>query len=298
MLYGREQVLMQQSVPWQFKLQVQTPKTIGSAQLQVQIKAADSLEIVYDELHPAGTVSSGPLEIVPQIPAAVTEALSAGDQYIVVFTLLWRNQRNQLRGSPIQQSVTVMGSHLFDRVQEAGELIALSDKTRWADYWHQIWQQRFDGDTRRADVQTRYYLTLSDTERTHARIDTQVRRQNDRARAKVRLRSGYEYSLFALNHLLQRLDRGLTPLTDVQLRALAASDFQERFTQAAQHQGQFRGRPEDRAALWVYPSMKLQNIVLVKAAQVNQRGVVVQLAEEQVTFPMPAMMHFVGVSHA
>jgi hypothetical protein len=44
--------------------------------------------------------------------------------------------------------------------------------------------------------------------------------------------------------------------------------------------------------------MKLQNIVLVKAAQVNQRGVVVQLAEEQVTFPMPAMMHFVGVSHA
>lgn len=298
MVFGREQVVMQRGVPWQFSLQVQTPKTIERAQLQVQIKSAEDLKIVYDELLPAGVVSSGALEVMPRIGPETTNTLEAGKSYIIIFTLLWRNQQRQLRGAPIQQSLTVMDNYLFDRVQESGDLMPLSDKNTWGDYWHQIWQHDFDSEIRRADVNSRYYLTLTSDDNSNARMDTQVRKQSDGARATVRLRSGYEYSLYELNHLLRRLNGNTTPLNNDQLAALATPDFLERFNQASQHRARFRGRPGDRAALWVYPSFKLQNIVLTQAAGVNEQGVVVNLAETQVAFPMPAMLHFIGVSHS
>jgi hypothetical protein len=297
-VFGREQVLLQRGVPWEFRLQVETPKTIASAQLQIQIKTANTLKIVHEERLSVGTVSSGPLEIMPRVPASISEALEAGRDYIVTFTLLWRNKRKQLRGTPIQQGITLIDTYLFDRVQEAGELIAMSDRNTWADYWHQVWEMTFDGDTRRADVQSRYYLTLSEIEHTHARLDSRVRKQSDGARETVRLRSGFEFSLFELNHLLRRLDSQAQPLNAAQLSALATPDFLTRFQQGAQHRGQFRGRPGDQATLWVYPSFKLQNIILVKATNVNEQGAVTQLSEEQVRFPMPAMMHFVGVSQS
>lgn len=298
MVFGREQVLMRKGAPWQFSLSVQTPKTIENARLQVQIKSADDLKVVYDELLPAGSVSSGALEVMPRIGTDVTDVLKTGEQYILIFTLLWRNQQRQLRGAPIQQSISVMDTYLFDRVQEANEIIFLSDRSIWGDYWHQVWQYDFNEDVRRADLQSRYYLTLTQSEQSNARMDTRVRKQGDGARATIRLRSGYEYSLYELNHLLRRLNTDANPLSNDQLAALATPEFLSRFNQAAQHQGRFRGRPGDRAALWVYPSFKLQEIVFVRAATVNEQGVVTQLQETQAAFPMPAMLHFIGVSNS
>ena len=148
------------------------------------------------------------------------------------------------------------------------------------------------------DIQTRYYLTLNPERTRNARVDSDIRREQNGPRESIRLRSGYEYSPFALNHLLNRLAPDQPTLDDKVLRALATPDFVERFNQAAQHQGQIRGRPGESASIWVYPEFKLQTLVMVRAAQVDENGNVGELTEERVQFPMPALVHFVGVKQA
>lgn len=295
---GREVALYQQGVALQFPLSVNTPQTINDAEVMVQIKQADNLRIVHEASEPVGAVSNGPLELIPRIEANITQSLAPQQDYIVVLTLLWHNNKGQLRGTSVQHSISLMSEYRFDRVEESGELIPLTDREAFRDYWHQIWEAAFDKETRRVDIQTRYYLTLAPERTRNARVDSDIRREQNGAREALRLRSGYEYSPFALNHLLSRLAPDQPTLDDKVLRALAAPDFVERFNQAAQHQGQIRGRPGETASLWVYPEFKLQTLVLVRAAQVNEHGNIGELSEERVQFPMPAMMHFVGVKQA
>jgi len=295
---GREVALYQHGVAWQFPLSVETPQTISDAEVMVQIKQADNLRLVHESSEPVGDVSSGPLELIPRIDASVTQSLSAQKDYIVILTLLWKNKQRQLRGTSIQHSISLMQEYRFDRVEEDGELIPLSNRSTWRDYWHQIFEAPFDSETRRVDIQSRYYLTLNPERNRNARLDSDIRSEQSGARDKIRLRSGYEYSLFALNHLLTRLAPDNKPLDDRILQALGNGDFVERFNQSAQHQGQIRGRPGESAAIWVYPEFKLQALVLVRAEQVDDNGNIGALGEERVTFPMPALVHFVGVKQS
>lgn len=294
-VFGRETTLYQHNGPLQFPLTVETPQAINDAEVMLQIKQADNLRIVHETSEPVGAVSSGPLELIPRVESEVTQSLDANKQHIVILTLLWRNRRGQLRGSSVQHSFNLMGTYRFDRVEESSELIALDDRQTYRDYWHQIWESSFSKETRRVDIQSRYYLTLDPQRNRNARVDSQVRTEQNGPKAQIRLRAGYEYSLFALNHLLTRLAPEQPPLNDDALQALASDDFVERFNQAAQHQGQMRGRPGEAAALWVYPEFKLQTLVMVKAGQVNENGNITELGEERIQFPMPVMIHFVGV---
>jgi hypothetical protein len=303
-VFGREVCLYQQGVALQFPLSVETPQDINDVELMLQIKQADSLRSVHEQSEMLGSVGNGPLNYIPRVEASVTKSLKPQKDYIVVLTLLWQNAKGQKRGTSLQHSISLMSEYRFDRVEESGELIPLSDREVYRDYWHQVWEFAFDKDTRRVDLQTRYYLTL-DTERNkNARVDANVRRDSggkdaERSpRATVKVRSGYEYSLFSLNHLLARLAPDQKPLDDNLLVALSGDDFIERFNQAAQHQGQFRGRPGDKVSLWVFPVFKLQNLILVRAEDVNENGNVGRLAEEKILFPMPAMMQFIGVKQA
>jgi hypothetical protein len=297
-LFGREVALYQQGVALQFPLSVETPQPLQNAEVMVQIKQADNLRTLHEASEPVGSVANGALELIPRIESQVTQALEPHKDYIVVLTLLWRNNKGQLRGTSIQHSVTLMGEYRFDRVEESGELIPLADRENYRDYWHQVWEMPFDKEARRVDLHTRYYLTLNPERNRHARVDSDVRTERSGARATIKVRSGYEYSPFALNHLLSRVAPGEPPLEDAVLRALANGDFIERFNQAAQHQGQLRGRPGQSAALWVYPEFKLQTLVLVRAANVDENGNVGALEESRVKFPMPALMHFVGVKQS
>ena len=295
MVFGRETTLFQVNGPMHFPLTIETPQTINDAEVMLQVKQADNLRIVHETSEPVGAVSSGPLELIPSVESNVTQSLDASKEHIVILTLLWRNSRGQLRGSSVQHSFNLMGKYRFDRVEESGKLITLDDRQTYRDYWHQIWESTFTREMRRVDIQSRYYLTLDPQRNRNARMDSQVRTEQEGSKAMVRLRAGYEYSLFALNHLMSRLVPEQPPLNQDALQALACDDFVERFNQAAQHQGQMRGRPGDATALWVYPEFKIQKLVMVKAGQINENGNITELTEERIQFPMPAMVHFIGV---
>ncbi|CBL45776.1 Conserved hypothetical protein [gamma proteobacterium HdN1] len=295
---GRETALYQHGVALQFPLSVATPQTINDAELMIQVKQADTLRIVHEASEALGTVGNGPIEIIPRIEAQICASLAPHRDYIVVLTLLWKNAKRQLRGTSIQHSIHLMSEYQFDRVEESSDLIALSNRETWRDYWHQIWETTFDRETRRVDLQTRYYLTLNPERSRNARMDTDVRSEQEGPRETLRIKSGYQYSLYSLNHLITRLAPDQAVLEDKLLSALASPSFVERFNQAARHQGQIRGRPGQTASLWVFPEFKLQTLILVRANEANEHGNIGSLGEERVQFPMPAMLHFVGVIQA
>lgn len=297
-VFGRSLSLYQQGSVWQFPLSIDTPQPIRSAELMIQLKRADNLRVVHESSDVFDIPGSGPLELVPRIESQVTEGLLPQQDYIVVLTLTWPNSKGQRRGTSIQHAVSLMGQYRFDRIEEDGELIPLNNRETYRDYWHEVWNHSFDRETRRIECQTRYYLTLNPERHRNARVDVDIRRETKNSRQHLRLRSGYEYSLFALNHLLGRLAPDQQPLDETLLEAIASSDFVERFNQAAQHQAEFRGRPGDNVALWVFPVIRLQTLVLVKAEGVDENGNLGNLIEERVKFPMPVMMHFVGVKQS
>ena len=109
------------------------------------------------------------------------------------------------------------------------------------------------------------------------------------------LRSGLVASAFALNKLMTRVANE-APLTPDELAALSTREFTDRFSQAARTQVSFRGRPGDSAALWVYPEVKVQQVVLQEATEVNPAGHVLRFAEHRVPFPFFVLAHFIGVA--
>jgi hypothetical protein len=233
---------------------------------------------------------------VPRIDEAMTTRLEPNQDYIVMATLLWKNKKKQQVGTSMQQRITLIGEYSFDRVEEGGEQVATSDFEQYRDLWHKVWQGEFGTGAHAARLDCRYYLVLNPKRTNNARLDTHVKSDNGKLGGK--LKSGMEYSPYVLNHLLTRLTPESTPLSDAEIEALSGNDFVERFNQAAQFSGKLKGRRGESGALWVYPEFKIQTLVLTRAEDVDENGNVRTLSETRVRFPMPVMMHFVGVKGA
>ncbi|MBI3777076.1 MAG: hypothetical protein HY273_16280 [Gammaproteobacteria bacterium] len=296
-LFGRSRVLYRKDQALQFPLSVNTPQTIGKARLVLQIKHPDTLAVLVEDGEDVGDLSSGPIPLVPRIDAAQAARLEPNQDYIVVATLLWKTKKNQQVGTSMQQRITVIGEYSFDRVEESGEPVAASDFERYRDLWHKVWEGDFGSGAHSARLDCRYYLVLNPKRTNNARMDTHVEADGNTALGG-KLKAGMEYSPYVLNHLLTRLAPNTAPLSDAELEALAGSDFVERFNQAAQFSGKLKGRRGERGALWVYPEFKIQTLVLTRAGDVDEHGNVRTLDETRVRFPMPVMMHFVGVKGA
>lgn len=297
MLFGRSRVLYRKDQALQFPLSVNTPQTITKARLVLQIKHPDTLAVLVEDGEDVGDLASGPIPLVPRIDESQVARLAPNQDYIVVATLMWKNKKNQQVGTSMQQRITVIGEYSFDRVEESGEPIAASDFEQYRDLWHKVWEADFGTGAHSARLDCRYYLVLNPKRTNNARLDTHVE-AGDKGELGGKLKAGMEYSPYVLNHLLTRLAPDTTPLSDAELEALSGSDFVERFNQAAQFSGKLKGRRGERAALWVYPEFKIQTLVLTRAEDVDEHGNVRTLNETRVRFPMPVLMHFVGVKGA
>ncbi len=297
-LFGRSRVLYRKDQALQFPLSVNTPQTITKARVVLQIKHPDTLAVLIEDGEDVGELSSGPIPLVPRIDESQIARLEPNQDYIVVATLMWKTKKGTQVGTSMQQRITLIGEYSFDRVEESGEPIAASDFEQYRDLWHKVWEGDFGGaGAHSARLDCRYYLVLNAKRTNNARLDTHVESGGD-DKLGGKLKAGMEYSPYVLNHLLMRLDSNAQQLSDAELEALSGGDFVERFNQAAQFSGKLKGRKGERGALWVYPEFKIQTLVLTRAEEVDENGNVRALNETRVKFPMPVMMHFVGVKGA
>lgn len=303
-LYGRSRLAYRYGQDLSFPLDVETPKPIRQATLEVTLKEAGTLKILYEKRHRVDEVSSGRMDTVPTIPWNALSNVRAGDDYLLTFVLCWNGKKgNPKRGTALSQLITLVSEYAFDRVEESSpELVPLNDANRDREFWHRIWEETFkDRGLTRVRFSCDYCYVLEGQRTGNARMQTKTRLEDnaDSRRSEGKLKSGMILSADALNKLIPRVSgNGEAPLSDAQLDALRTPDFVDRFNQAAKTQVDFKGRRGESAALWVYPEMKLHEVVLKKIGSVNEHGHVEAFEEEAVKFPMPAMVHFVGASSA
>lgn len=291
-----------------FPLSVARPSTrnggkpvLRDATLQLQVKDADTLVVVAQKHWPIGDVENdGLLPGTFRVTAEELSALEPARRYLFCLTLTWRARDGGVRGAPLHHMARIARSPVFDRVEEAGQPIALEDMERFRDYWHRLWGGRFRDDGKAFELDARYFYALGVPDRAaHARLETQVavKPKNGSLHTREgRLKSGMELALAAMNRLAPLLAPDARELDAEHLRALATGEFAERYHRAVRTTLRFRGRSGESFAVWAYPAVALQTVVLKRVASVDGLGQVASWDEERVRFPMPVQIHFVGMS--
>ena len=304
-LFGRSRLAYKHGQDLSFPIDVETPKPLRDATLETCLKEAATLKVLYEKQTRIDRVASGPLDLAPKIPWSALSRIRAGDDYMLTIALCWTSAKGgPKRGTSLSQLITIVSDYAFDRVEESSpELVPLKDANRDREFWHRVWDQTFkDRGLTRVRFACEYCYVLEGQRPGNARMETKARVEtsdDESSRSQGHLKSGMILSPDALNKLIPRVSNGSDqPLPEAQLDALRTPDFIERFNQSAKTQVDFKGRRGESVALWIYPEMKLREIVLKKIGTVNPNGHVQEFEEEVVRFPMPAMVHFVGTSSA
>lgn len=302
MLDGRSRVLYCQDQDIAFPLKVQTPRPIAKATLQLLVKDATTLDIVIEEKFEVENAASGPLSVVPKLSRDRLSALKPNEDYLVCAALIWSGKlkggkaKTQI-GTSITQLITILGEYAFDRLEGEAKVVPLNDVEKYRNYWHKIWQTDLSKHLRRVNLDCKYYYALEYDRTEMARMETLLKLDEKQgAQQTGKLKTGLILTLDRLNDLLTQISSH-PRLTDAELMALKTVDFKNRFTHAARAEVKFKGKAGNTVALWIYPEIKLQRIMLKKAAKTNDNGHVLELAEHPVYFPMLAKVHFIGASH-
>jgi hypothetical protein len=300
MMQGRSRVVYRKDREIAFPLSVETPRPIPKATLQLLVKNPATLEILIEEKYPLGQVNSGHLAVSPKLSSERMRSLQVNEEYLICVVLVWTGKSKQRKtsktiGTSMSQLITLVGEYCFDRVEGSAEVIPLNDVNKFRPYWHKIWEGKFSQSMRRISLDCKYYYALEDIHTNHARMETLTKIDEEKGLEHIgRLKTGLMMNPYALNDLISQIS-SQPKLDAAQLSALLSSEFKERFNHAARTQVQFKGRSGDSVALWVYPELRLQRVMLKKVKQTDVNGHVLELGEQTVYFPMPAVAHFIGV---
>lgn len=292
-IHGRSRVCYRHGEEIAFALDVTTPRTIGEATVTVLVKDPETRKIITRKAFAVQAVSTGRLPKRIALGAAETKAMKAGEEYLVCVYLTWKNSKGKVIGTSRTQMITLIGEYVFDRVED-GQVVPLNDVAKHRPFWHKVWQGTFAKDAFKYDFEGKYYYVLEPDRTANAPIETVVAFQKGESQVrKGRLKSGFTCSLGSLNALVPQISNG-KPLTESQLSALSSSDFVSRFNTAARFSAALSGKAGVSAAIWIYPEVKLHEVVLFKAASTDADSHVRELTEEKVRFPIPVSIHVIG----
>ena len=277
-----------------FPLSLETAKPVPPGRLRVAIRHAETLDRVARFHAETPPLSEGRVAIVPSFQAEELNALRPGHDYLVEAELVWQNRSGQRLGTSTTQTIRIAGQFTFDSVREGNEIVPLNDVDKFRDFWHKIWQDSFSKEVARREYECKYYYLLKPELTSNEQTQTDVREQEKGVRKITgRMRTGLLLSPNRLNELLPQLGR--PQLRETELKALLDPRFVERMSLAARYHAKFAGPPDRPAALWVFPEMKIQRVLLRKADRIEDSGHVLSFSDHEVRFPVPVLAHFVGV---
>ncbi|MCC6318282.1 MAG: hypothetical protein IT361_11390 [Gemmatimonadaceae bacterium] len=293
MIHGRTRVCYRLGEEIAFPFDVQTPRPVTGARITLQVKHVATRAILARRTVEVPSVTSGRLAARAALTKEDTARLRAGEEYLICAWLTWKTKKGSIVGTSRMQLITLVGEYIFDRVED-GKVIPLNDVAKHRPFWHKVWQGAFDPTHFRVDLEGKYFYVLDPKKDANAPIATSTKFEAGEGKVKRgRLRSGMTASLAALNALIPLVSTGKA-LGEAQLKALAGSDFVSRFHTAARFHGSLKGKAGVSATLWVYPEVKLHEVVLLKAASTDADAHVRELVEERVFFPVPVSIHVIG----
>ncbi|MGQ0648553.1 MAG: hypothetical protein ACT4P7_13390 [Gemmatimonadaceae bacterium] len=293
MIHGRSRVCYRTGEAIAFALEVKTPRPIPEATIAVLVKHPETRAILARQTVGVSQVTTGKLPKRVALSGKELDALHTGEEYLVCVYLTWKNGKGKVIGTSRTQMITLIGEYVFDRVED-GVVVPLNDVAKYRPFWHRAWQGSFSKELYKVDFEGKYYYILEPDRPANAPVETAVSLERGDAHVKKgRLKSGLTISLGALNALIPLISNG-APLGAPQLSALHSSDFVSRFNTAARFSAALSGKPGVSAALWIYPEVKLHEVVLFKAASTDADSHVRELVEERVRFPIPVSIHVIG----
>ena len=293
MIHGRSRVCYRAGDQIAFALDVKTPRPIADATLALIVKNPETRKILVRKSIPLPQVQNGRLPKRAELSGDEIKGLATGEEYFVCAYLTWKNSKGKVIGTSRTQMITLVGEYIFDRVEE-GQVVPLNDVSKYRAFWHKVWQGSFSKDFYKVDFEAKYYYVLEPKGDKNAPIETKLQFDSEDERVRHgRLKSGMTTTLAALNELVPQISTG-KGLNEAQLSALRSSDFVARFNTAARARAALSGKAGVSAALWVYPEVKLHQVVLFKAASTDADSHVRELTEERVPFPIPVTLHVIG----
>jgi len=295
-LYGRSRIVYRKGQDLRFPVYVETPQTINRGIVQLTIKHAETLEILSQKKWRVEQIHSGLLDVTPGLPSSNVEGLESGEDYLVTVCLIWKNKAGENIGTCRKMLISLVTDFAFKGVEEAGEPIPLDDPTNYHAFWHKVWQGTFSSSFKSISFDSKYYYLLDSSRQVNARMETLTRvEETGLKKKKGLLKSGKSLSINALNDLIPRISTE-SPLGGEELSALRSPDFQERIQQVARTQVRFSGRSGETVSMWIYPVVKMQRVILQRIVDVDDNGLVTQMEDHPVFFPIPVLAQFVGLS--
>jgi len=293
MIHGRSRVCYRAGEEIAFPFDVETPRPIADARLTLLVKNPANRKILARKTFPIQQATTGKLPARIALAKTDTQSLAVGEEYLVCAYLVWKNAKGKVIGTSRSQLITLIGEYVFDRVEE-GTVVPLNDVARYRPFWHKVWQGSFTSDFFKVALEGKYYYVLEPTRDANAPIETTTTFSNPSDKVRQgRVKSGMTTSLGALNALIPLVSTGKS-LPETQLSALRSSDFVSRFNTAARFNATISGRSGITGAIWIYPEVKLHDVVLFKAASTDADSHVRELTEEHVHFPIPVTLHVIG----
>lgn len=300
MMNGRSRLLYRYDQEIAFPLTVETPRPISKGIVQLLVKHPETLEMLIEEKYRLENITAGPLAMAPNLSLEQLRSLSPNQDYLVCVSLIWQatsstTQEKKRLGTSLSQLITLVSDYSFDRIEGTAEVVPLNDVDRFRNYWHKVWERQFSDSVQQISLDCKYYLTLEADRTNHARMETLTKFEgNESTHQTGKLKTGLLMSPHRLNELLPQISSHPS-LSEAELKAFLSPEFKQQCSYAARNQVEFNGRKGDTVALWVYPEMKVQRVLLKQVGQTNANGQVLALTEHEVYFPMPAIVHFIGV---
>ncbi|MDG4862430.1 hypothetical protein P8605_30265, partial [Streptomyces sp. T-3] len=302
-LRGRVRRLYRNDRACAFPLVLTAPRPIAGARLRWQVRLATSADALIDEERPLERIAgSEPSALVAELSAADMARLAPGEDHVLCAYVLWETRGGRSLGAETLVPFTPVGTYAYDKAYDGrtdaleGATILLDDVDAHRDFWHKVWQATLDDEVFRHQYECKYYMGLdAQAERTERGV---TRIQDDPLELHTRtgrLEASLRLALGDLNAVLDSA-AGREPLDPDRLAALRTGDFTQRFSAAGRSKVRFGGRRGTSVALWVFPELRLRTVVLQRRAETDAHGRVTATVPEQVLFPFPAAVHFVGVT--
>jgi hypothetical protein len=189
---------------------------------------------------------------------------------------------------------------LGDKVQED---IELSDMKKYREFWNKIWEGGTKTKSRwKIAFDTKYYVCYKMDASSNGRVETKIKMNNDENQdseshhlfVDAKLKSGLELSLEELNKLLPTLSQ-YPSLDAAHLEALKTEEMGKIVNQQASSRLKMKGNRDETGAIWVFPSFSIYKIKLGKSMDVDANGQLKSIKEEEIYFPIPVDLHFLGL---
>lgn len=279
-------------------------KLIPRSVIQILIKDAKTMRLVFRKSIKLVDVDLSKDITEAFITPEESKSIPCNTEFKLELSYIWKSKSGQNIGVIKSQYVHFVKDIIYDRIGEGiGQPVPFNNVSVHRKFWHKIWAAGYSTSQRWEVTFDLQYITALNTQETGiAKMETKILKVSDnindsteppsRRRIHSRLKSGFELSFEAINHVLQLLNQ--EQLSAELLDTLKRSEASKAFSLSARYRAELKGREGDTATLWAYPEFLLRKLHVFKATNVDDYGQVVAMLPIEHVIAVPENIHFLG----